>query len=304
MSRMSRRDFLKLSGKLSVLMGLSATAVPQIAEALSQIASGNAPLLWLQGQSCSGCSVSLLNSEAPTAAELLTRYVSLRFHGTLSAATGHVAMDTIHKTMEAGGYLLAVEGAIPAGMPEACQIGHEKVSEQVAKAARNATAVVAVGSCATSGGIPGAEGNPTGAVSVPQFLKDQGIATPVISVPGCPIHPDWLVGTLAHVLKFGLPELDDHGRPKAFFSRLIHEQCPRFADYEREKFAKTFGDEGCLFKLGCTGPNTHADCTIRLWNNGVNSCIHAGAPCIGCAGDEFAAKRSFAFYRKGDSSNS
>ena len=300
MPDLTRRRFLLLSAKLAALTGLGSTAIPKIAEALDQLAAGMAPVVWLQGQSCSGCSVSLLNSNQPDPVTILTSYISLRFHSTLSTATGDVAMKVLNDSIDKADYLLAVEGSIPAGMPEACVVGEEKVIEQVVRAAKNAKAVLAVGTCATFGGIPAAENNPTGAVSVPEYLKKQGISKPVISIPGCPAHPDWLVGTLVHVLKFGIPELDERGRPKMFFGRLVHDQCPRFADYEREKFAKTFSDDGCLFKLGCLGPVTHSDCTSRLWNSGTNYCITAGAPCIGCTSPEYASKQSFPFYRKSE----
>lgn len=298
MSDITRRKFLELSAKLAAIMGLGTTAIPQVAEALEKLSAGNAPVLWLQGQSCSGCSVSLLNTEEPGPAQILTTYISLLFHSTLSASTGDISMEVINQSIDRGGYFLVVEGSIPAGMPKACVVGKEHLTKQVTRAAQNAKAVIAVGACASFGGIPGAENNPTGATSVPDFLKKTGIATPVIILPGCPAHPDWVIGTLVHVLKFGIPPLDDKGRPLMFFSKLIHDQCPRFADYEREKFAKTFSDDGCLFKLGCLGPITHADCTMRLWNSGINSCIKAGAPCIGCASDQFAAKALLSFYRK------
>ncbi len=296
----NRRDFLKLSAKLAAIMGFGASSIPRIAEALEQLTAGNVPVLWLQGQSCSGCSVSLLNAEDPGPAQLLTRYISLMFHSTLSAATGEVSMEIMNKTIESGGYFLVVEGSIPAGMPKACIVGHEPITKQVVRAAQNATAVIAIGTCASFGGIPAAENNPTGAMSVPAFLKKEGISKPVISLPGCPAHPDWFLGTLVHVLKFGIPPLDSQGRPNMFFSKLIHDQCPRFPDYERENFAKTFSDDGCLFKLGCMGPNTFADCTVRYWNSRINSCILAGAPCIGCAGEDFARSATFAFYRKNE----
>ena len=207
-------------------------------------------------------------------------------------------MDVVHKMIESGGYFLVAEGAVPAGMPEACKVGGELFSEQLVNAATKAKAVLAVGACASAGGIPAAENNPTGAKSVKDYLKSKGVSTPVICIPGCPVHPDWLVGTLVHVLKFGLPQLDQFSRPKLFFARTIHDQCHRFSDYEREKFAKTFGDEGCFFRLGCAGPNTFADCTLRGWNSGLNHCIKSGAPCIGCASEAFAHKSSFAFYTK------
>jgi hydrogenase small subunit len=297
---MNRREFLGYSAKIAAMVGLPSSAVPKIAYAVEQLVNGTAPVIWLQAQSCSGCSVSLLNSVHPGPAELLTQYLSVRFHSTLSTATGHLAVDVLNKSIEAGDYLLVVEGSIPEKMPKACVMGHEQVTRQVARAAKNAKAVIAAGACAAFGGIPAAENNPTGAVSVPDYLDHQGIGTPVIRIPGCPVHPDWIVGTVIHVLKFGMPALDGKGRPNAFFSKLIHEQCPRFRDYEKENFAKTFSDDGCLFKLGCLGTNTHADCTIRFWNSGTNSCIIAGAPCIGCASETFAASKKFPFYRKNE----
>ncbi|MGA2500810.1 MAG: hydrogenase small subunit [Tepidisphaeraceae bacterium] len=299
--QLSRREILGLGARLAAIMGLGTAAIPQVAEALESIAAGAVPVLWLQAQTCSGCSVTVLNSDAPGPAVLLTRHIALRFHQTLSAVSGEHAIETINRTIDEGAYLLVVEGAVPAGMPEACVIGHEPVAGQIARAAARARAVIAQGTCAVFGGIPAAENNPTGAVSLCSFLKGKGITTPVVSLPGCPPHPDWLVGTLVHLLRFGIPKLDAEGRPAMFYGRLLHDQCPRFADYERENFARKFSDAGCLFKLGCMGPNTHADCTLRNWNSGVNCCIKAGAPCIGCASREFAAKACFPMFRNGRS---
>ncbi len=298
MSDMTRRAFIELSAKLTAAMGLGVSAIPRIAEALEGVASGTMPVLWLQGLSCSGCSVSLLNSDDPGPMRVLTRYLSVRFHSTLSTATGAVGMEIIHQCIDQGQYCLVVEGSVPQGMPYACRIGHHFFSDQLLKAAEAADVVIAAGSCAASGGIPGAENSPTGAVSVPYFLRENGIPTPVIRIPGCPVHPDWLIGSLVHALQFGIPPLDEQERPVMFFSRLVHDQCPRFADYEREKFAETFSDEGCFFKLGCLGPITLADCSLRLWNNGTNFCINAGSPCIGCAADDFPQAVSFPLFTK------
>jgi hydrogenase small subunit len=300
MNTPSRRNLLKMGTRLAAAMGLSAAMGPELAEALEQLAAGRQPVLWLQGLSCTGCSISLLNSAEPGPAQVLTRFISMRFHANLSASSGAVSMDVINRTIAEGGYLLVVEGAVPATMPKACIIGGEPFGTQLARAAGNAKAIVALGTCAAFGGIPAAEHNPTGAVSVVEFLRKAGSQKPLIALPGCPTHPDWLVGTLVHVLKFGLPQLDAEGRPVMFYKRLVHDQCPRFADYEREKFAQSYTDDGCLFKLGCLGPITHADCTNRGWNSGVNSCIRAGAPCVGCASKEFAAKTAFPIYRSGE----
>ena len=298
MNAIDRRSFLKLSTRLSVLLGLGASAIPRVAEALEELSQGLAPVLWLQGQCCSGCSVSLLDSEAVLPYKLLTRYLSLGFHQTLSAATGNQAVEVVNKIASQGGYVLIVEGAVPDKMPQACMFGEEPFAEQLARAARNAKIVLTAGTCSSYGGVPAAENNPTGALAVPAFLKSRAVNTPLIRVPGCPIHPDWLVGTVVHALKFGLPPVDDLGRPLAYFSKAMHEQCPRFNDYEREHFAKTFGEEGCLFKLGCAGPITFSDCNLRSWNGGVNSCIRAGAPCIGCSSGNFCAKAGFPIITK------
>jgi hydrogenase small subunit len=283
---------------LAAVMGLGAHAAPALAEAVAKIASGTAPLLWLQGQSCSGCSVSLLNSAPVTPVRLLTQYISLAFHQTLSTATGEAAVTAVNTLIAKGGYLLAIEGAIPVGMPSACEFAGQPFDRQVTRAARSAKAVIAVGTCAAYGGIPAAPGNATGAVSLPEFLQREGVTTPLISLPGCPAHPDWVVGTLAHALKFGLPTLDADRRPVAFYNQLVHDQCPRFADYERERFASRFGEDGCLFKLGCAGPLTKADCSLRQWNSGTNFCIKAAAPCVGCAGRQFVARLDNPLYLK------
>lgn len=296
MNSLSRRSFLSLGARFAAAMGLAASAVPALADALAKIARGQAPVLWLQGQSCSGCSISLLNSDPLGADTLLTKYLSLCFHQMLAAATGHVAVQAVEKAIAMGDFVLVVEGAVPVGMPRACVFGEEPFADQLTRAAKRAKAVVTVGTCSSFGGIPAAEHNPTGATDVPGFLKKQGVTAPLVRIPGCPAHPDWTVGTLAHLLAFGVPPLDAQQRPLAFYARVVHEQCPRFADYERENFAAAFGEPGCLFKLGCVGPRTHADCPVRLWNSRTNFCINAGAPCIGCAGADFARRSGFSMY--------
>jgi hydrogenase small subunit len=121
-------------------------------------------------------------------------------------------------------------------------------------------------------------------------LSAEGIKTPLVNVPGCPAHPDWIVGTIASLLLQGLPgedALDEYLRPKAFYGQLIHENCPRRAYFDEGKFAEKLSDPYCLYELGCKGPVTHADCPTRLWNNGVNWCVGSGAPCIGCVEPTF-----------------
>ncbi len=295
--RMDRRTFLKDAAVLAAGMGLAPGWIPRVARALERAARERPAVLWLQGQSCSGCSVSLLNTERPGPAELLTRYVSLWFHSTLSAATGPVARGVVEKAVAAGGYVLVVEGAVPGRMPRACTVHGRPFEQVLAEAARPARAVLAVGTCASFGGIPAAGANPTGAVAVAEALGRAGVSRRPIRIPGCPCHPYWLVGTVLHVASGASLDLDEHGRPRAFFGRLLHDQCPRFADYERERFAEKPGDAGCLFHLGCQGVLTEADCSWRGWNGGVNWCVRAGAPCVGCARPGFARDPEYPFYQ-------
>ena len=88
-----------------------------------------------------------------------------------------------------------------------------------------------------------------------------------------------------------------------FYAHSVHDECPRYHYWEKEIFAKHFGDEGCLFKLGCLGPLSHTRCPRRQWNGGVNWCIRAAAPCVSCTSEFFARKRDFPFYRKGEASH-
>jgi hydrogenase small subunit len=262
------------------------------------------PVLWLQGGACSGCAVSLLNSVSPNPRNILVdeiipgKHLNVRFQPTIMAGAGDPAIAELERThTEAkGAYLLVVEGTVPVAAGGAYAMIGERGGEEVSMHSwvkylgADALAIVAVGTCAAFGGIPAGAPNPTGSSGVQQVLSAEGIRTPLINVPGCPPHPDWFVGTVASLLLKGLPaegDLDEYLRPRAFFSQLIHENCPRRAYFDEGKFAKKLSDPFCLYELGCKGPVTHADCPIRLWNNGTNWCVGSGAPCIGCVEPTF-----------------
>jgi len=251
------------------------------------------PVVWLQTATCSGCSVSVLNAVSPRISDLLLEevlpghHINLRFQATVMAGSGEPVLEVLAeaKRERKGGYVLIVEGSVPTKEDGAFgTLGEVPMCEHVTSLAEAAMAVLALGTCASYGGIFAAAPNPGGCLGVPRFLADQGIGTPIVSIPGCPPHPDWFVGTVATVLLGGLGalDLDEVGRPKRFFGRLIHENCPRRACFDEGKFAKHLSDEGCLYEMGCKGTITHADCPLRRWNNGVNWVIGSGAPCNGC----------------------
>lgn len=294
---LSRRDFLKLSAGSTAALGLFLFKFPNF-EQLFAASVTEIPVIWLQGAGCTGCSVSVLNSLSPKIQDVLVgqvipgTHVSLRVHPTIMAASGDLVLQAIDDTAKKkGGYLLVVEGAIATKDDGVyCEFGERDghgitILEHLTTLAPDAMAVVAIGSCATHGGIPAASPNTTGCKGVSQVFADNGIQTPVINLPGCPPHPDWFVGTLASVLIGGLGsvEMDDKGRPLAFYGKLIHDNCPRRAYFDAGQFAKKYSEPYCLFQLGCKGPVTHADCPIRLWNSGTNWCVGSNSPCIGCA---------------------
>ena len=262
------------------------------------------PVIWLATGACTGCSVSLLNTASPTIKNLLVDevvpgvHVNLRFHATIMAGSGELAIKVMEDTAreKKNGYILVVEGAIPTAKDAVYgAIGERngkpvRMDQRVVELAKDALAILAVGTCASFGGIPAAAPNVGAFQPVKKVLEANNIAKPQVNIPGCPPHPDWFVGTVAGIILNGLPQasdLDDNLRPKAFYGKLIHENCPRRAYFDEGKFAKKFGDEGCLYELGCKGPITYADCPLRRWNSGTNWVIGAGAPCNGCTQPEF-----------------
>ena len=262
------------------------------------------PVIWMAASACTGCSISLLNSGSPRIENILIEeiipgvHLNLRYHETLMAGAGEQVIKVLDEAIaeKKGTYILAIDGAIPTaegGIYGA--IGERdgkpvSMEERFTDLASNALAILAVGTCAAFGGIAGAAPNPSGAMSAQKVLAAKGIDKPLVNIPGCPPHPDWFVGTVASIILKGLPtaeELDDYLRPLDFYGKLIHENCPRRASFDEGKFAKKFGDEGCLYELGCKGPITYADCPLRHWNRGTNWGIGAGAPCNGCTQPEF-----------------
>jgi hydrogenase small subunit len=282
----SRRDFVKVCTAAAAAVGLPAWAGEKMAETAAKGAKPS--VVWLHFQECTGCSESLLRTSHPDVGELVLDLISLDYHETLHAAAGQQFEANLHHVLEhqAGKFVLVVEGAIPLKDDGIyCIIGGEKSTVTLAKVAEKAAAIIAIGSCAAWGGIPSSAPNPTGAVGAPQFLKGKTVVT----LPGCPANPYNLLGTVLQFATFGtLPALDELGRPKFAYTRVIHEDCQRRPHFDAGRFASAYGDEGhrsgwCLYKLGCKGPQTHANCSLLdfcevpgAWPVGI------GHPCIGC----------------------
>ena len=291
----SRRGFLKFCTATASLMALPPSAIGQVAAALA--AAKRPSVIWLSFQECTGCTESLTRSHAPTVESLIFDAISLDYHHTLQVAAGHAAEEAREAAMEenSGKYLLVVDGSIPLGNPGYSTIAGISNVDMLRQTAKNAAAIIAVGTCAAFGGIPHANPNPTGAVSVSEIITDK----PIINVSGCPPIPVVITGVLAHFLTFGsIPKLDHLGRPAAYFGQSIHDRCYRRPFYERGQFAHTFDDEGarkgwCLYELGCKGPITYNACATVKWNGGTSFPIGSGHGCIGCSEPNFWDKGGF-----------
>jgi hydrogenase small subunit len=290
----SRRDFLKYVGSAAAAIGISAAQLGMLQDVF---ANPSAPtVLWFQGSSCAGCSVSLLNrisTTAPaTAADLLISSINLAYHPTLMAAAGATAVNAAKAAYAKGNYILVVEGGIPTAFGGAAGFAWRDgsrdvtVMEAVKVYAAKAAKVVCVGTCASFGGIPAAGLNPAGIKSVKAVT---GLTT--INIPGCPAHPDWVFWAVVQLLTGAPVALDANGRPSALFNNLtVHDQCPRNGATKATRFAQ---DGQCLMNLGCRGPMTIANCPSVRWNNKVSWCVEANSPCVGCADPSFPANYSF-----------
>ena len=293
---MSRRGFLQFCSGVAVTLGLSPSAGAQIAEAVMN--PRRPPVIWLSAQECTGCTESLLRAHHPTLENLILDMISLDYHETLSVAAGHQAEAARQASMRDnfGSYLLVVDGSIPikdGGIY--CKVADRPIKDHVLEAAEGAAAIIAIGSCASWGGIPSSGPNPTGAVGVAEFLPGKTI----VNVPGCPPNPYNFLSTVLQFVAFGtLPALDEKGRPKFAYGRLIHENCERRPHFDAGRFALEFGDEGhrqgwCLYKLGCRGPTTYNACASMGWNEGVSFPIKSGHGCIGCSEEGYFDRGPF-----------
>ena len=262
----------------------------QIAKALET--KPRLPVVWFHFQECTCCSESFVRSSHPLVADIILDKISLDYTETLQAAAGQQAEAALHDTLtrHKGNYLMLVEGSVPmADGGVYCCIGGRTALEIVQEAAAGAKAVVCWGSCASNGCVQNARPNPTQATPIHKIIS----GVPLLNVPGCPPIAEVMTGTIVHLLAFDrIPQLDGLGRPKAFYSRRVHDTCYRRPNYDAGLFVNSFDDENakrgyCLYKMGCRGPVTYNACGVMRWNNGVSFPIQSGHGCIGCSEASF-----------------
>ena len=265
-----------------------------------------ANLLWLQGGACSGNTMSFLNAEEPSAVDLVTDFgINILWHPSLGMEMGNNLQAMLESCIsgETPLDIFVFEGTVvnaPDGTGEWNRFAGKPMKEWVQALSDVAQFVVGLGDCATYGGIPAMAPNPSESEGL-QFLKrahggflgtefTSKSGLPVINIPGCPAHPDWVTQILVAVAsgRAGDITLDEFQRPKTFFSSFTQTGCTRNMHFAYKVSATEFGQrKGCLFyDLGCRGPMTHSPCNRILWNR-QSSKTRAGMPCLGCTEPEF-----------------
>lgn len=289
---MNKNDFVKHFQNLSLQKDnvISKEAIELVIQYYSDYKKEKLPVIWLETNDSGDNNISFMNTTYPYLDQVFTEMIDLLYSNTFMAAQGKDALDILNNTAKyyAGKFTLVVEGAIPIkdqGLYNVIAVTEQQpltALKVVTWLGGLAKYVVAIGTCASFGGPSGARPNLTGSMGVKDVLKRQ-----VVNVSGCPVNPDWFVGTLAHLILYEMPDLDEFGRPKLFYGFTIHRHCQRRSYFDRNQFALKLGDIECMFLLGCMGPRTGADCPYRLWVNHVNWPVKANTPCIGCTNADF-----------------
>jgi quinone-reactive Ni/Fe-hydrogenase small subunit len=282
----SRRSFVKWTSAMTAALMLPPMFKPLVAKAAENFS--RIPVVWLHFAECTGCSEALLRSSYPNVDDILLETLSLEYHETLMAASGYQAEKCLDDAVRdfKGKFICVIEGALPKGLDgKYLRLGPKgKTGIEIAReVCKDAAACIAIGSCSAFGNIPAAKPNPTNCVGI----KD-AIGIPTVNIAGCPPNVVNFTGTLLHYIMFGgLPALDGLGRPVWAYGKRIHDFCERRPHFDASEFVEQWGDAGalkgwCLYKVGCKGPYTYANCGKVRFNDGISWPIMAGHGCIGC----------------------
>ncbi len=274
-------------------------------------------VLWITaGLSCDGDTIAMTAATQPSIEELVRgafpRVPRLRLHNpVLSRENGDEFMQRFHLAAggELGPFILVVEGSIPnernksdgywAAFGTEGPFGQPTLTcDWIDRLAPHAWAVVAVGTCATYGGVHALAGNPTGCMGLPDYLGwtwKSRAGIPIVCLPGCPVQPDNCTQILLYLLQQAVGQapmiqLDEALRPRFLFPQTVHEGCDRGGYYEQADFAAEYGSLRCIVKIGCWGPVVVCNVPKRGWMNGVGGCPNVGGICIGCTMPGFPDK--------------
>jgi hydrogenase small subunit len=274
-------------------------------------------ILWTsEGMSCDGDTVSVTAATLPSLEDVVLGAIpgipKVHLHNkVLAYETGEGFTRAFHQAAadELGPFVLVVEGSVPNeninGDGYWTSMGNDPdtgepitLNQWIDRLAHKAYAVVAIGTCATYGGIHAMAGNPTGCMGLADYLgwdfRSAG-GLPIVNVPGCPVQPDNFMETLLWVLHqaAGLAPpipLDEQLRPTWLFGKTVHEGCDRAAYYEQGDFALDYNSPKCQVKIGCWGPVVNCNVPKRGWMDGIGGCPNVGGICIACTMPGFPDK--------------
>jgi hydrogenase small subunit len=276
-------------------------------------------ILWIsEGMSCDGDSVSVTAAGQPGIEDVLLGAIpgipKVHLHNkVLSPTLGGEEFLAPFRAAARGEldapFVLVIEGSIPNeninGEGYWTSFGNDEATGEpltlnwwLDRLAPKAWGVVAIGTCATYGGIHAMAGNPTGCMGLADYLgwdfRSAG-DLPIVNVPGCPVQPENFMETLVWLLyqAAGLAPvipLDDQLRPQWLFGKTVHEGCDRAGYYEQGDFAYDYNSPKCLVKVGCWGPVVNCNVPKRGWMAGIGGCPNVGGICIGCTMPGFPDK--------------
>jgi hydrogenase small subunit len=286
--------------------------------AAPQAPIGELDVLWITaGLGCDGDTIAMTAATQPSIEDIVLGALpwipQVVVHNPfLAPENGEEFMAFFHRAAEGDSekpFILVIEGSIPNEHNKEegywASFGSDAVTgepittcEWIDRLAPRAWAVLAVGTCATYGGIHAMEGNPTGCMGLPDYLgwKWRSRADiPIVCVPGCPVQPDNFMETLLYLLYMAsgrapMIPLDDALRPTWLFGNTVHEGCDRGGFYEQAQFADEYGSPLCIVKLGCWGPVVQCNVGKRGWMSGIGGCPNVGGICIGCTMPGFPDK--------------
>jgi len=259
-----------------------------------------ANVLWLQGGACSGNTMSFLNAQEPTVVELVVDFgINILWHPSMGLQIGDQVSDLLKDCISGKIPLdiLVFEGTLiegPNGTGTMNIFAERPMKDWIKELSKAAAYVVAIGDCASWAGIPGTPPNPTSSNGLQFYRKEKGGflgadykskgGLPVINIPGCPAHPDWITQILVAIATGRIADvkIDAFQRPTTFFSEFTQTGCTNARAFG-EKVDGHFGQRGgCLFyEVGCRGPMTHSSCNRILWNRWASK-TRVNHPCLGC----------------------
>lgn len=264
-------------------------------------------LYWLQCGGCGGDTWSFFNGESPNVVELFSSLdIEVLWHPSLSSNCKN-DQKKIDEDLMSGSLnidVLCIEGSVlrgPGGTGMYDRIKGKPKKDFVAFLAKRAQYILAIGTCASYGGIgANTEIEATGL----QFLRSEkggflgkdfrsGSGLPVVNLPGCPCHCDIISGTLTALVSGTHLELGEYNTPLEWYGMMVHQGCTRNEYHEYRVEDWKFGEKGCMFfHLGCHGPLAHGPCNKLLWNK-RSSKTRVGVPCFGCTRPDFPQQYPF-----------